>query len=207
MGNVAIKDDDQDLLVDLSGDPVSDKESVAPGEELNFALAVDRSDFGSSDSLRYIVLTWVLDENYDRAIQKIKDFMNEKSEYPDFKKKISRYISHSIDLIYAIRAKRSFPGISSLTRAKQQELRDKFKDHFQELKYSLKKVEKIKTDLRVEDARSTIYIVKALVLAVASLTVFAFIMEINNGLARTSHIVFGEILDKITDFFAKILSL
>src|SRR5215469_1470744 len=92
-------------------------------ESAFFDVGVDRSEMGRPESLRYSILTWVLEERYDRAIEELKDFLDKPSEYPNFKNKVTRYIHHSIDLIYAIKAKRSFPGINSLTRAKQQELR------------------------------------------------------------------------------------
>ncbi len=105
-------------------------------EEGLFDVSVDRSDLGKPDSLRYNILTWVLDERYDKkAIEALKSFLKEPSDYPNFKDKITRVCITFWNLIYAIKAKRSVPGINSLTRAKQQELREKFKEHFRELQY------------------------------------------------------------------------
>ncbi|MEN0059571.1 MAG: hypothetical protein AAGB31_12100, partial [Bdellovibrio sp.] len=123
--------------------------------------------------------------------------------YPNFQSKITRYINHSVDLIYAIKAKRSFPGIHSLTRAKQQELREKFKEHLRELQYVLKMVEKIHEDLRIQDARSTIYVVKALWLAVLGIIVLAFWLEIVHGLAKTSIVVFDDGFGKLANWLAE----
>lgn len=161
---------------------------------------IGRTDLGEPDSLRYRVLTMVLDERYDGAIEELKEFIDQPSDYPDFKARIMRFVNHSMDLIYAIKAKRSFPGISSLTRAKQQELREKFKEHLKELQYSLKKIEKNQTDLRVADARSTIYVVRAVWYSVVSLAALGFFLEISNGLAHTSYIVVDDVLTKFSDW-------
>lgn len=170
-----------------------------------FDMNVDKSDLGRPDSLRYNILTWVLDERYDRAIEELKDFLEKPSEYPNFKSKVTRYINHSIDLIYAIKAKRSFPGINSLTRAKQQELREKFKEHFRELQYVLKVVEKIQGDLRIQDVRSTIYVVKAAWFATLAVIILAFWMDIVNGLAKTTVLVFDEGFGRLANVLAELI--
>lgn len=170
-----------------------------------FDMKIDSSDLGRPDSLRYNILTWVLDERYDRAIEELKDFLEKPSEYPNFKPRITRFVNHSIDLIYAIKAKRSFPGINSLTRAKQQELREKFKEHFRELEYVLKTVEKIHGDLRVQDVRSTIYVVRALWIATVSLIVLAFGLEIVHGLAKTTVVVFDDSFGQFANWLAEVI--
>ncbi|WII71127.1 hypothetical protein QJS83_11710 [Bdellovibrio sp. 22V] len=174
-------------------------------ESAFFDVGVDRAELGRPDSLRFNILTWVLDERYDRAIEELKDFLEKPSEYPNFQSKITRYIHHSVDLIYAIKAKRSFPGINSLTRAKQQELREKFKEHFRELQYVLKIVEKIQGDLRVQDVRSTIYVVRALWFSFLAIIILAFWMEVVHGLAKTSVIVFDDLFGKAANWLASII--
>ena len=163
-----------------------------------FTLESKKTDMGRADSLRYNILTWVLDEKYDRAIQELNDFQVRPSDYPNFREKTKRYARHSIDLIYAIKAKRNFPGINSLTRAKQQELREKFKEHFLELQWVLQKIEKVETDLRINDVRSTIYVVRALWIAALAIVLLAFAMEIARGLAHTTGIVALDAADSVT---------
>lgn len=170
-----------------------------------FDVGVDRSDLGRPDSIRYNILVWVLDERYDKAIEELKDFLEKPSEYPNFKEKVTRYIYHSIDLIYAIKAKRSFPGINSLTRAKQQELREKFKEHFRELQYVLKVVEKIQSDLRIQDVRSTIYVVKAAWISALAIILLAFWLDIVNGLAKTTVVVFDDSFGKFANWLAELV--
>jgi len=168
---------------------------------------IETTDLGKPDSLRYRVLTMVLDERYDTAIEELREFLASDTEYPDFKDRIGRFVSHCIDLIYAIKAKRSFPGISSLTRAKQQELREKFKEHLRELQYSIKKIEKNQADLRIQDARSTIYVVRAAWYSIILVALLGFVMEISSGLAKTSVIVVNDAVTRATDWLLHFLNL
>lgn len=171
-------------------------------ESAFFDTGVDRTELGSPDSFRYSILTWVLDEKYDRAIDHLKDFIEAPSEYPNFKPRINRYVNHAIDLIYAIKAKRSFHGINSLTRAKQQELREKFKGHFNELQEILKTIEHIQGDLRIQDARSTIYVVRALWIALVAIVFTAFWIEFVTDLARTAYVVLNDMFSEVIDWVA-----
>jgi hypothetical protein len=164
-----------------------------------FEMNHEPVDFGKADSLRYNILSWVLNEQYDRAIQELRNFASQDSDYPNFKEKVERLALHSVDLVYAIKAKRNFPGLSSLTRAKQQELREKFKVHFKELQAVMKRIEKIQVDLRIEDARSTIYIIRALWLAGAAISLLAFIKEVVGGLALTSSVVMSDLLNQAVE--------
>ena len=102
---------------------------------------LDLSELGRPDTLRYNILSFVINEEYERAIKTLNDFLVSESDYPNFKNKVERYSLHGIDLIYAIRTKRNFPGINALTRTKQQELKEKFREHFNELKVILRKIE------------------------------------------------------------------
>lgn len=179
-----------------------DSEDKKKNEATLFDIGVDRTDLGKPESFRYSILISVLNENYDKAIEDLRSFLEQPSDYPNFREKITRFINHSIDLIYAIKAKRGFPGINLLTRAKQQELREKFKGHFRELQYVLKMIEKIQGDLRIEDVRSTIYVVKALWIGGLAVIVTAFWIEVVNGLAKTSVIVFDDAFGKLANFLA-----
>lgn len=193
--------------IGMSAPALKDQNAVSTevhrDENTSFDAGIDRSDLGNPDSLRYAILTWVLEERYDRAIEELKEYIEKPSEYPNFKEKITRFINHSVDLIYAIRAKRSFPGINSLTRAKQQELREKFREHFRELQYVLKVVEKIQADLRIQDARSTIYVVRALWIAAISIIGLAFWLDVTGGLAKTIYLVFDDSFGNLANWLAK----
>lgn len=167
---------------------------------------IDVSDLGRPDTLRYNILTLVINEEYDRAIKTLKEFLESDSEYPNFKLKVERYLLHSIDLIYAIRTKRNFPGISSLTRTKQQELKDRFKEHFKELRFMMKKIEDCIEELRLQDVRSTHIVIKAFWLSVVVIFIAGLSFELINGMGHSCEIVFNDFVESSIQFlFNKIL--
>ncbi len=163
-------------------------------------LIIDRKEIGRADTLRYNVVVFVVEENYDRAISELKRFLEKDSEYPRFKAKVNRYVNHAVDLVNAIRAKRRFPGVHSLTMAKQQEIIDRFHEHFNELQAVLKRVEKIQDNLKIEDLRSTVLVVRAVVNAAIAIVILAFILEGARGLMSTVYLASDDYLAAIADF-------
>lgn len=199
MGAPNLKEEEKSLVESGGDDSFS---SVGRGE-----MSMERTDLGKPDSLRYHVLSQVLEEKYEGAVQTLRDYLEKPSDYPDYSSKVVRFIGHSVDLVYAIKAKRNFPGMNSLTRSKQQELREKFKEHFDELQLTLKRIEKINHDLHSQDVRSTIYVVKALWFAGTAIILLAFFLEMTRGLAGTAYVVADDLLDKGTLWIADLLGL
>lgn len=158
---------------------------------------IDVSDLGKPGTLRYNVLSMVINEEYDRAIKTLKEFIESDSEYPNFRARIERYSLHGIDLIYGIRTKRNFPGLSALNKTKQQELTDKFKEHFTELRFMMKKIEECMEELRIGDVRSTNLVVKSFWYSTVVIFVAGFFIEVIRGLGYTVEIVFNDYMDKI----------
>lgn len=161
-------------------------------------LDLDSQELGQYGSLRRDVLSAVISEEYERSLKMLKEYLEFDSPYPNFRLKIERYVLHSIDLIHAIRTKRSFPGINSLTRTKQQELRDKFKEHFRELVITLKKIESAVEELRLNDVKSTRIVVKALWLSLVVVFVAGLAIDVMQGLGSTIYILTNEYVDKFS---------
>lgn len=159
-------------------------------------------DLGRPHSLRYNVLISIINEEYDRALTILHDFLDGESPYPNFKIKIERYCLHSIDLVYAIQAKRNFPGAAQLTRSKQQELKDKFKEHFSELRVVLKKMENAMEELRLNDVRSTKIIIMSVWSAVVTVFCAAVVIDFCRGLGATINNV---VSDEIEHFLLYII--
>jgi hypothetical protein len=174
-----------------------------PEESKLFESRFESADLGQPDSLRFNVLTWISEENYDKAIELLREFGEMSSPYPSFKRKTSRHIQHSISLVYAIKAKRSFSGVNSLTRTKQQELREKFRGHLRELRKSLQTLEKIQEKLIADDSKSTIYVIYAGWLSALAIAVVAFWLEVVNGLAKTSYIIFDDQFGRFVNWLAE----
>lgn len=165
-----------------------------------FELGKAQLDLGRPDSLRYSVMLSVLDGQYDKTLDNLQEYLNSDFDYPNFKPRIERFIRHAMDLVFAIRAKRNFPGIDSLTRSKQQELKEKYKQHLYELQDTLKRIELVHHDLQTKDVRSTVYVVKALWFAGIGLVILSFLLELGHGLAATSFVVFGDSIDHLLEW-------
>ncbi len=168
--------------------------------DLKAELSAISNDMGRADTLRHNVLTFVVEENYDGAIKVLKTFLDSEFEIPKSRERVERYIQHSIDLVNAIRAKRKFPGAQSLTTAKQQELNEKFVTHFSELQFILKKVERIQHEVRLEDIRSTVWIVQALITSAIVIAVVAFLLDVNQGLLETTIVVADDVFRDLTNW-------
>jgi hypothetical protein len=163
-------------------------------------LRIDRKDMGQADTLRYNVIIYVVEENYEKAIHELRSFLERDSEYPKFRPRIERYINYAIDLVNAIRAKRRFPGVHSLTMAKQKEIVDRFHAHFKELKIILMRIEKVQQDLKNEDVRSTALVVRTSVNAAFAIAILAFVLEGIHGLMANLYIVADDYIGAIADF-------
>lgn len=156
-------------------------------------------------AIRGEVMSLVAANEFNKAIHVLKKFSEKDFVYPNFKLKAERYINHAIDLILAIESNRKFSDLSSLTRSKQQELKEKFNKHSEELKLMLEKVELAYNDLRVKDSRSTHYVVRSVWLSVLIVSISALVLDVFNGLSRTIQIVIESGVDQVTDVFAKYL--
>lgn len=184
------------------------KDSEKKREESKlFELGGEKIDLGEPNSFRYILLLHVLDERYDQALAELEKFQKSESVYPNFKVKADRLMSHCLDLIYAVKTKRNFPGLSSLTKPKQQELREKYLSHFRELQWALKRMEKIETDLRLNDAKSTIYVVRALSFSAFAVLVLGFALDFTHGLAVTSLVVMDDYYSRGVNFIFNLCGL
>jgi hypothetical protein len=160
-------------------------------------IKLDEKIYVDPAGLKRNVLNMVTGESYSQAINELVEFINSKSEYPHFREKAERYVRHSIELIHAIEAKKNFPGVQSLTRSKAQELSEKTADHYHELQDVLGRIEQIRTGLQMGDARSTVWVLRALTHSAWIILLSLFILDIKMGLFETANIVLDEVLDKL----------
>lgn len=187
--------------LDLSGLLDESGSKPAQGKALrSIGLRVNKEDFGKADSLRHAVLTLVVAEEYPRAIARLKEFQEGRGDYPQFEARAGRYLSYAMDLIHGIKAKRSFPGVHALAMSKQQELYDRATEHFVDLTATLRKVERIDREVRAEDARSTVWIVKTVVLCLIAVMAVAFVREVSRGVLPSIHLVVDDAFDRTTNW-------
>lgn len=167
-------------------------------------LEKEESKILDIENLKSEVLTLVADDKFDDSIGVLNQFLNQPSDFPQFKIKMERLVSHSVDLVNAIRAKKNFPGLSNLTRSKQQEIAEKTKDHFNELQVTISKMERVMEQLKREDVRSTIWIIRSVIYASGVIVIVAFLKEITGGLWTVFEAVVSNWLDKIIDWISRL---
>lgn len=167
-------------------------------EDLTLRLKEKTKEAGRIDSLKRTILGYVTSESYDLAKDTLRSYVYGKESFPQFKDRVERYVEHSCDLIQAIELKRNFPGISSLTFSKQQEIYEGVLKHFEELKSSLTSIQRVERELKLDDLRSTAWFLRTLSHCLFLLTTVAFIAAINNGLGRS----FLLVVDHVTDRFS-----
>jgi len=179
----------------------SEKETEKERSPSDGGIGVE--DFGKVNSLRYNILILLANEKYDEAVETLRNFLDTPSEYPEFRARVKRFVNHSIELVHAIKAKKTFPGFKSLTRGKQQELREKFISHIRELVQVLKVVENIQIDLRVRDASSTKHVIRAIWAAFLCLAFAAFLVEVYDWLGAASYIVVDDFFGHVAEWILK----
>lgn len=161
------------------------------------------NDIGGPNSDRARILVLVANENYTQAMEEIQSYAQSKSDFPQFRARCERYLSYSVDLIHAIKAKRSFPGLQHLSMSKQQELHDRALAHFDDLKATLRKVDQIDKEVKLDDVRSTVWVVKASIYCVFAVLTLAFLLEVSRGVLPAASVVaddaFGEITNLVFD--------
>lgn len=147
------------------------------------------ADFGAPDSATRAILSLVAEERYDGAIAELKRYADSKPEYPQFLERSARYLEYAQGLVAGIKAKRSFPGVQNLAMAKQQELYERALAHFDDLRATMRKIEQIEREVRLEDVRSTVWVIKALVYCVSALLVAGFVVELSRGVLPSANVV------------------
>ncbi len=159
----------------------------------------NKEGYGRSDSLKNSVLTQVVHNNYESALNELKFYIEFKSEYPSFQNRVQRYLDHCDDLIHAIDTKRNFPGLGALSLSKQQEIYERVLDHFEELKSYLGQIEQVERDVKLADVRSTVWFVKTLSNAAIFILVVGFTLDVINGLGSSFHTVLNDMTSRLTD--------
>ncbi len=184
----------------VKSETVQHVESSAQAEVINSMTTKMRTAARAGKGhLRNAILGHVAEERYEKAIEDVRAALDSKPQYREFKTRAGRYGEYSIELIYAIQAKRNFPGWKSLHMSKQKELFERALLHFEDLKATLEKIEGIESEVRMEDMRSTVWVVKAVSIAIFGLLVFAVLRELTNGVFPSAIVVFESSTASVVD--------
>jgi ribosome-binding protein aMBF1 (putative translation factor) len=158
------------------------------------------------NSLRSSVLGAVVSEDYDQAKEELKAYVDYKTNYPQFQERANRYVDHCSDLIQAIQTKRNFPGLASLSLAKQQAIHEKVLEHFEELKQNLKQIEKVEREHKVDDLRTTVWVLRAACHVTFAIFAAAFVIDMQSGLFSSFFQVTNVAVDDASTWLIKLIN-
>ena len=198
MGEPKIGMNDKDRELIALAEKSSQNDAVSAMKQ---QMKASVQQMGSGDNLRHAILTLVVEEQYDRAIREIENYLESKPDFPQFRERAERYIGYCVELIHAVKAKRSFPGWNALNMSKQRDLFEKALDHFEDLKLTLTKIEVIEKEVRVEDVRSTVWVIKTAAICVFTLIVFIFMREFFRSILPTM----GSLLESSADSLVNLI--
>jgi hypothetical protein len=125
-------------------------------------------------SLQHQILTLVSEKKYEDAVAGLKAYKEMKKYYPGYAKRTDRLFVHAEELIGAIKNIKTLPNLATLSQNRQEEIMLRAKEHWEELKVCLRRLKTIEKDLELQDARSTVWVLKALALS-AMIVLGAFI--------------------------------
>lgn len=155
-----------------------------------------RKDQARMDSVRNSVLSKVVSENYDGAKAELEEYIQYKSNFPEFQQRAERYVVHCGELMGAIQTKRNFPGLASLSLAKQQEVHEKVIHHFEELKHNLKMLERVERENKLNDIRSTVWVLRTLCQVVAAIFIVGLVVDMQSGMFSSAFVVLNHTIDQ-----------
>ncbi len=164
-----------------------------------------KRDLGRIDSLRTAIPGMVLAENYERAKEELVAYVELKTAFPHFQQRVERLVQHCCELIQAIQTKRNFPGLAALSLAKQQEIQDKVIEHFEDLKVHIKQIENVERDTKLNDVRSTVWVVRAFCQGAVGICFAMFLMDVKNGEFGNLLLVTGSLVDGFTDWLVNLI--
>lgn len=164
-----------------------------------------RKDLGRMDSLRATILSLVVSENYERSKEELMAYVELKTAFPAFQERSQRYVQHCVELIQAIQTKRNFPGLATLSLAKQQEIHEKVLEHFEDLKAHLKQIEKVEREQKLTDVRSTVWVVRMFIYCSMLFFVTALIVDIRQGSFMSFMSVTDRALDSVSEWLVNLV--
>ncbi len=158
---------------------------------------------GRPDSLRSTILSFVARDKFDIAVRELRYYQQYKSDIAVFQERTERYFDHCEELILAVKAKKGFPNIDALPMAKRQEIFERIQQHFDELQAVLRRIEQIENDIKVQDSRSTVWVMQALIVSSMVVTIWAVAVETTKTMGMSFTVMF----DDVSTLFFRLLGM
>ncbi len=146
----------------------------------------------TSESLRGTVLSFVAKDKFEIAIRELRYYEQFKSDIRIYQERTARYYDHCEELILAIQTKKNVPNLGAFPMAKRQEIFEKIQLHFDELQGILRRIEQVENDIKVRDARSTIWVIQATILSMVAVGLWAITVETFRSMGLSFTVFFDD---------------
>jgi hypothetical protein len=160
---------------------------------------------GRADSFVNTILSLVAEDRFDTAVQELRYYQELKGQLYIFINRTERYFDHCEELIRAIETKKGFPNFGNLAMSKQEEIHEMVRSHFDDLRGSLKQIQKVEKDIHIDDVRSTVWVIKALVISVGVIVALALSMQVARSLGFPLKVLRDDITSSMADGLEKAL--
>ncbi len=148
---------------------MSRRQAVAAAKNTKLEITGNPRDLGE---LQYNVLLHVTERRYEEALRVLTNYQKGRSAGP-YVKRTGPIFHHAEELIHAIETKKNFPSMNTLTQNKQEEIHQRILENWEDLKICLRRLKTIEKEMATEDARSSIWVIKALLFSfIVTMTVF-----------------------------------
>ena len=156
-------------------------------------------------TLTHRILTLVAHKSYAQAIKDIQEYVKFRSkDYASFYLASHRYVLRLKSIILAVEKQMSKSGIENLTESKKHEVFEVIREYFKELRNQIRGIEGAEHSLKVDDVRSTVWVVWATTYSMVSIFVLGLILELASGSFNT---VFFVLKDTYLRFCTWLISL
>lgn len=180
-----------------------DERSDATIELLEKEYHVDTTDIKNSEGLTYVILDLVVNHQFERAIRELHAYAKHKSSYPTYTQLTTRIFDHAENVIQAIKTKKSLMVVPNLSASKKKELHSTIVIHFRDLKMTLQKIGKIEYQIKIQDSRSTLWVLNAIAICTFVILIVALVQEAYYSLAAPLEVIERD----ITQFILKYIKL
>jgi hypothetical protein len=141
-------------------------------------------------TLSHRIVVLVAHKSYAQAVKDIQEYVKFRSgDYSAFYLASHRYVIRMQSIISAIEKQRGIKGIENLTESKKHEVFEVVKEYFKELKHQIRGIESAEHSLKVEDVRSTVWVVWALTYSMVGIFVLGFGIDLASGSFNTIYFV------------------
>jgi hypothetical protein len=119
------------------------------------------SSMGShGDSLKTTVLSLAKAGNFESAKHELKFYQQQNETTPGFEFRTKHYFTHCYELLDAIHNLKHIPNFDNLRAAKQKQIRERIMTYGQDLSSILGRIDKVTNDLKIQDIRSTMWVLR-----------------------------------------------